>query len=377
MKTAVLTVKKVINYLEEIAPPSLALPGDPVGLQIGNPGAEVKRVMVSLDPDLAAVREAVQAGANLLVTHHPLFFHKITSIDESRPVGALVAEAIRGRLNIYSAHTNFDQAPEGVTHKLAEAIGLPTKSAEILEVTGSEQLLKLVVFVPAGYEELILKALADAGAGQIGRYSHCSFQTGGTGTFMPEEGTTPFIGASGVLEKVVEVRLETVLPVTCRADVISALMKSHPYEEVAYDLYPLDLEGKKVGLGLLIDCGEFFSLQHLVQLCWQNLEECSPRGIEFGKSAFRKIALCGGSGGSLIEHAASRGADLLISGDFRYHDLKQAEQLGLALIDAGHAATEIPGVQFLCQSLRERIKKDAYAAEVLTSNSTPTGWLNF
>ncbi len=119
MKTAVLTVKKVINYLEEIAPPALALPGDPVGLQLGNPGAEVKRVMVSLDPDILTVREAVQSKAEMLVTHHPLFFHKLSSIDESRPVGALISEAIRGRLNIYSAHTNFDIAPEGVTFKLA------------------------------------------------------------------------------------------------------------------------------------------------------------------------------------------------------------------------------------------------------------------
>lgn len=377
MKTALLTVKKVISYLEEIAPPSLALPGDPIGLQLGNPGAEVKRVMVSLDPDILTVREAVNSGVEMLVTHHPLFFHKLSSIDESRPVGALVSEAIRGRLNIYSAHTNFDIAPEGVTFKLAEAIGLPTTEAEVLEVTGSEQLLKLVVFVPAGHEDIILNALFGAGAGQIGRYSHCSFQTGGTGTFMPEEGTTPFIGVSGVMEKVDELRLETILPATRRAGVISALIKSHPYEEVAYDLYPLDLEGKNVGLGLLIDSGESFSLERLVQLCRENLTECSPRGIGFGKSDYRKIALCGGSGGSLIEHTAGRGADILISGDFRYHDLKQAEELGLALIDAGHAATEIPGVQFLCRSLRERLKNDGFEAEVLIKTSTPTGWIHF
>jgi len=377
VKTAVLTVEKVISYLEKIAPPSLALPGDPVGLQLGNPGAEVKRVMVSLDPDLLTVREAVQSGAEMLVTHHPLFFHKLSSIDESRPVGALVSEAIRGRLNIYSAHTNFDIAPEGVSHKLAEAIGLPTGEAEVLEVTGSEQLLKLVVFVPVGHEDIILNALADAGAGQIGRYSHCSFQAGGTGTFMPQEGTTPFIGVSGVMEKVDELRLETILPATRRADVVSALVKSHPYEEVAFDLYPLDLEGKTVGLGLLIDPGESFSFDRLIQRCRENLPGCSPRGISFGKSGYRKIALCGGSGGSLIEHASRRGADILISGDFRYHDLKQAEELGLALIDAGHAATEIPGVHFLCQSLREHLKKDGFEAEVLIKTSAPTGWIQF
>ncbi len=377
MKNAVLTVNNVITYLEEIAPPSLALPGDPVGLQLGQPGAEVKKIMVSLDPDLLTVREAIQSGVEMLVTHHPLFFHKISSIDESRPVGALVSEAIRGRLNIYSAHTNFDIAPEGVTYRLAEAIGLPTVEADVLEITGREQLLKLVVFVPVGHEDTVLKALTDAGAGRIGRYSHCSFQTGGTGTFMPQEGTTPYIGVSGVMEKVDELRLETILPATRRAGVISALIKSHPYEEVAYDLYPLDLEGKAVGLGLLIDSGESFSLERLVKLCSENLTECSPRGVGFGKSDYCKIALCGGSGGSLIEHAANRGADVLISGDFRYHDLKQAEELGLALIDAGHAATEIPGVNFLSRSLRERLKNDGFEAEVLIKTSTPTGWVHF
>lgn len=368
------TVKKVIAYLEELAPEKLALPGDPAGLQLGNPEAVISKVLVALDPDDAAIEEASSTGAGMLVTHHPLFYHKLAAIDESLPAGALVASAIRKELNIYSAHTNFDLVPRGVSYQLAQRLGFPTEKAEVMDITGSEELLKLVVFVPTGHEDEVRNALALAGAGQIGRYSHCTFQTDGTGTYMPGEGTNPYIGSSGDLEKVAELRLETILSAHSRKNVITALLDAHPYEEVAYDLYPLALEGKALGLGLVINLDEMLSLDQILQICRERLTAGTMRYWASSKLEYRRVALCGGSGGSLIEHAARQGADLYISGDFRYHDLKTAQALGITLIDAGHDATEWPGVAYLKEYLAERLKSDGYKTEVYLQTSVPSGW---
>jgi len=369
-----LQVKTIISFLDDLAPPSIALPGDPVGLQLGNPEAEVKKIIVALDPDQDAVEEAFAIGADLLVTHHPLFYRKLSSINENKPEGALVASAIRNRLSIYSLHTNFDVAPRGVTFQLAKTLNLPVEDAEVLEVTGSEQLLKMVVFVPAGCEDEIRNALAGVGAGHIGNYSHCTFQAEGVGTFMPGEGTKPYIGSSGKLEKVDEIRLETILPATFRTAALEALSKVHPYEEAAYDLYPLDLDGKTIGLGLVINLGEPLTLDCLLGVCRENLSADSLRYLNSGSSSFKRIALCGGSGGSLISHAARKQADILISGDFSYHDLKQAESLGIALIDAGHDSTEQPGVAYLRQYLEESLKTKGCCIEVCLQTKMQSGW---
>ncbi len=368
------TVKTIISYLEELAPQSIALPGDPIGLQLGNPDAEVAKILVALDPDREAVEEAAFLGAEMLVTHHPLFYHQLSSINEDSPAGALIAEAIRKRINIYSAHTNYDVAPGGVSYQLAKTLGLPAEKAEVLEVTGSEDLLKLVVFVPVGCEEQIRDALSAAGAGQIGNYSHCTFQVRGTGTFMPGEGTDPYIGTRGQLEKADELRLETILPVFRRGAVIEVLKRVHPYEEVAYDLYPLDLEGKKIGLGLVLEPEKPLSTQQLIQLCRNRLGADNLRYWTAGKSTFKRIALCGGSGGSIIKHAVRQKVDILISGDFRYHDLKQAEGLGLALIDAGHDATEKPGLDYLRQYLERKLQADSFGTEVCLQTSEGAKW---
>lgn len=367
-------VKKIASYLEELAPLSIAMPGDPVGLQLGSPDAEVSNILVALDPDFPALEEAAAKGADMVVTHHPLFYHQLSSINESRPEGALIAGAIRDRLNIYSAHTNLDIAPRGITCQLAETLGLQVENAEILEVTGSEHLLKLVVFVPVGHENNIRDALAAAGAGQIGNYSHCTFQVRGTGTFMPGEGTDPYIGSSGKLEKADELRIETILPATRRAGVVKALVEAHPYEEVAYDLYPLDLEGKAIGMGLIIEPEKALPMAQLIQLCKGRLNTELVRSWSNGKDSFRRIALCGGSGGSMIESAARKKADIFISGDFRYHDLKRAEAMGLALVDAGHDATEKPGIEFLGRYLEEKLRADGYETGVFQQTSAGAKW---
>lgn len=367
-------VETVIKYMEELAPASFALPDDPVGLQLGDPQAGADKILVALDPDQRAVEEAERLGANMLVTHHPLFYTRLSAINENLPAGALIAKAIRSGLNIFCAHTNYDVAPDGVTYRLAKALGFQEESADVLEITGSEQFLKLVVFVPAGHEDKIRNALAEAGAGQIGNYSYCTFQTAGIGTFKPEEGTSPYVGSAGRLEKVEELRLETILPVTRRKAVVEKLIQAHPYEEVAYDLYPLALDGRAVGLGLILKLDQALALEDILQACRQKLNSSALRYWPAGKRSFKMIALCGGSGGSLIEQAARKEADLFISGDFRYHDLKLAQSLGLALIDAGHDGTEWPGVAYLREYLEGKLKADNYRTEVILQAKNPAEW---
>ncbi len=367
-------VKKVIAYMEELAPSSIAMSGDPVGLQLGNPEAEVQNILVTLDPDLEALREAEQVGAEMLVTHHPLFYNKINSINENYPAGFLVASALRKGLSIFSAHTNYDVAPYGINYHLAKSLDLPASSGSIVEVTGSEQLLKLVVFIPAGYEENVINAISRAGAGKIGDYSQCTFQISGTGTFMPGEGTEPYIGSQGQLAKVDEVRVETILPATRKKEVIQTLIQAHPYEEVAYDLYPLALEGKTIGLGLFFELKDQVSLETIIKKCHEELKPDALRFFDAGKDKFSRIAICGGSGGSLIEKVVQQQAEIFISGDFRYHDLKLAQDYGLALVDAGHDATEWPGVVFIKKYLEKRLEKENYDTGVYIKTSASKGW---
>lgn len=369
------TVQQITGYIERLAPESLALPGDPVGLQVGNPQAEVRKVLVALELDEDVLKEAVDGKAGLVVTHHPLLFEPLQTMDESVPQNALAAAAIRQDIAVYSAHTNLDAAPRGVNHVLAERLGLAEKGRQVLEVTGYDRLLKLVVFIPSGHEKQLLEALAAAGAGSLGHYSHSSFRVSGTGTFMPLQGSAPFIGRQGRLEQVDEMRLETILPASCREAVVRALLEAHPYEEPAYDLYPLELKGEPLGMGLVGLLKNPGTLAEIAGRCrkalgLKSLRCWAPPGVKFSR-----IALCGGSGGSLIDLAAASGAELFISGDFRYHDLGKARGYGLGLIDAGHAATELPVVACLTDYLNSCLLEAGFKTAAAASEIEPAGWL--
>ena len=359
-----LFVEDVTAFIETIAPLSLALPGDPVGLQLGHRKRKVKNIYVALDPDFASVKAAIKAEADLLVTHHPLFFEKIAALNEEEPAGALAAFAMRAGLNIYSAHTNYDCAPQGVSVQLAKALKLPLNRAMVLQETYREEFLKLVVFIPPEYADKMRVALSAAGAGQMGRYTGATFAGFGTGTFTPEEGAGPFIGEVGRPEETDEIRLETILPATKKAEVLKALLKAHPYEEPAYDFYPLVLPKKVGGLGLVITFEHPIEAEKLAVECAARLPLCQPRLKLFGKSRVKKIALLGGSGGSLIEQAKACGAELFLAGDFRYHDLLKAESYGLSLLDAGHGSTEMPGVVYLYGCLKQFVKEGKHRAKV-------------
>jgi dinuclear metal center YbgI/SA1388 family protein len=330
-------VQDLLGVVHSLFPPELAEEWDNVGLQVGDPAAGVDRVMIALDPGAEAVAAACSRQAQLLVTHHPLLFKPLRRLTPADPVGRVVWQAVSNGVAIISVHTNLDTAADGLNRWLAERLQLV--AAKPLQPAAG-QLLKLVVFVPAAHAEAVADALFAGGAGQIGGYDHCAFQAAGTGTFRPGPGTTPFIGTAGQRERVEEVRLETVVPQRRLSRVLERMFKAHPYEEVAYDLIPLANQLPGCGLGRIGRLAEPLTLAALAERIKAALDCPSVRLVGSPEQAVGKVAVCGGSGAGLIQEARRQGAEVLVTGDVKYHDARQAEELGLALIDAGHFATE-------------------------------------
>ncbi len=359
-------VQRIIDIINKVASPRLAESWDNVGLLVGDYKAEVEKVMVSLDVTEKVLDEAIEEGAGLIISHHPLIFSSLKSIRADQFIGKMIMKAIQNGINIFAAHTNLDIANGGINDLLAGKIGL-TK-IQPLDVTSTDELYKIVVFIPEGHQEEVANAISDAGAGWIGNYSHSTFQTEGYGTFMPLEGTNPFIGREGELERVKEIRLETITPGSRLNRVINAMIKKHPYEEVAYDIYPLKNQGEKTGLGRIGYLPKPITLEEAIEKFKDVLEIPHLRYVGDLKRQIHKVALCSGSGADFINKATYAGADLYLTGDIKYHEAQRAESLGLALIDAGHFATEIICVPYLFNLLQEEREKKSLKVEIIQSN---------
>ena len=362
MKPRAARVQDLLGALQARYPADLAEEWDNVGLQVGDPTATVSRVLVALDPGSAAVSAARARGAQLLVTHHPLLFKPLRRLTPDDPVGRVLWEAVQGGVAVICAHTNLDVAPAGLNCWLAEKLGLMA-SEPLQSVVG--RLLKLVVYVPAGHEEPVAEALFAAGAGQIGDYDQCSFRTAGTGTFRPGPGTKPFIGRTGERESVAELRLETIVPQRRLSKVLDKLLKVHPYEEVAYDLIPLANTLADTGLGRIGRLAEPLTLAALGEQTKTALSCQSVRLVGDLRQTVSKVAVCGGSGAGLIREARRRGAEVLVTGDVKYHEARLAEDLELAVIDAGHFATEALAVTGLTTVLDQLAAANQWPLEVI------------
>ncbi len=345
----------IAGIINKIAPVALAEAWDNPGLQIGDPAAEVKRVMVALDPTPDVIDSAIKASCQLLVTHHPLIFKPLKSISTATVQGTLIQKAIKGGLSILSLHTNYDIARGGLNDLLADKIGL--SNCVPLKVTTTCELVKLVVFVPVDHVEQLRSALFPFAATQ-GNYRDCSFAAGGVGTFTPLEGAEPFSGTVGVLAKALEERLELLILRRELPRAVKALLAAHPYEVPAFDLYPLLNEGEKLGLGRIGRLPEPLTLGEYAGQLRRVLSAPALRYVGDPSAKISKVALCSGSGASLLHDAARSGADLLVTGDIKYHEARDAEDLGLALIDAGHFPTEI----IMVQEITERLGRALVAA---------------
>lgn len=332
-----------LRILDGMFPPNLAEAWDNVGLQVGDRSWAADRLMVALDPTQGVIREAAGAGCGLLVTHHPLVFRPLERLDLEEPAGAAIGKAVGARLAVVACHTNADAARPGVSDALAEALGL--RVTDVLRPSRPVERVKLVTFVPPDATSKVLDAMALAGAGVIGEYSHCSFRVRGTGTFLPSDLADPAVGERGELTEVEEDRVEVVLPSALLAPVLHALRTAHPYEEVAYDVYPL-VGGPGLGPGRLAEPANEVDAAGMAARCRERLGGVVRTVGPLDRPASR-VALCGGAGASLIPDAIASGADVMVTGDVKHHQALDAAAAGLTVIDAGHHGTEWPFVEAL------------------------------
>jgi dinuclear metal center YbgI/SA1388 family protein len=352
----------IMDAMDKLAPRHLAEEWDNVGLLLGSPAQAINKVRIALDVTESVVTRAIADQVDMLIAHHPVIFKGLQQIRTDLPQGRLVAALLKADIAVYASHTNLDIADKGVNDVLARCFGL--EAVEPLTVSSTESLCKLVVFVPHSHADEVRKAIAGAGAGNIGNYSHSSFQTTGTGTFLPLAGANPYIGQQGRLECVEEVRLETILPERILRRVIKAMLKVHPYEEAAYDIFPVKNHGKVYGLGRIGKLTSPLTLEKFAHMVKARLGAAGLRLVGAPDKVVSKVAVCGGSGANLLHKAAFAGADVLVTGDVKYHEAQDALAAGLALIDAGHFSTEVPVLAPVRDYLAECAASGKWAVEI-------------
>lgn len=364
-----------IEIIEALIPPSLGEIWDNQGLLLGDPGEQLTGVLLALDFHEGVFQEASRINANFVLVHHPPIFQPLKKLIASNKQEKLLLHAIKEGLNIYAAHTSLDKITGGVSDVLGEFLGL--RELEVLTSPEFEKNYKLVVFVPESHEEQVRKAIGDAGAGFIGAYSHCTFRTKGIGTFLPQLGANPYLGQIGSVEAVTEFRLETIVPETRLNDVLKAMFDSHPYEEVAYDLYLLSNKVEpKAGLGRIGYLEQPMTWDQLAQFVKEILSLPYVRVVE-GNQLIHKVAVLGGSGGKMIELAAQKDAQALVTGDVDYHQGQYAQSLGLTVIDAGHYATEKMVLPFLKSALEDLLAARNISLPIYLSKINTDPWLYY
>src|SRR5271166_2606225 len=332
----------VIEVLDEAYPPRLAESWDSVGLVCGDPTDVLDSVTIAVDATPAVVEEVPDAG--LLLAHHPLLLRGVDTVAASTPKGALVHRLIRTGRSLFTAHTNADSASPGVSDALADALGLTVKA--VLEpLAAAGDLDKWVVYVPRENAEAVQEAVFEAGAGQIGDYSHCSWSVSGIGQFLPHEGASPAVGSIGTVERVAEDRFEVVAPARARAAVLAAVRAAHPYEEPAFDIFALAALPGNVGLGRTGALASPITLRAFVSRVARALPETSwgVRAAGDPNAPVSRVALCGGAGDSLLAEVAAAGVDVYVTADLRHHPADEHRRVSdVALVDVAHWASEFP-----------------------------------
>lgn len=357
-------IKEITSCIEEFAPLSLQESWDNAGLLTGDPSFDVDSALIALDITEEVIDDAIRHGEKLIIAHHPLIFSGIKKLNGNNYVEKALIKAIKNDIAIYAAHTNIDVVKNGVSWRMAQKLGLKN----VTTLSGEKGLLKkLIVYVPVSHAESIRGALFNAGAGEIGNYDSCSFNSVGQGTFRGNESTNPYVGKPGELHVEEEVRIETVFPVYLQQRIISSMLEVHPYQEVAYDIIPLENKHNSIGLGVVgnidheIGATEFLRLVKEVFNC---------KIIRFAGNTdkiIRKVAVCGGAGSSLINEAIQAKADIFITGDVKYHQFFDAGDK-IILADIGHYESEQFTKEVFYELLTKKFPKFAVHLSALDTN---------
>lgn len=360
-----MTIKDLIYFLEQTAPPQYQENYDNAGLIVGDAQAEVTGVLVCLDSIQAVIEEAKMLGCNVVIAHHPIVFKGLKRLNGKNYVERTVISAIKNDIAIYAIHTNLDNMYiNGVNRKIAEKLGL--KNLKIL-APKKDVLMKLTTFVPVENTQPVLDALYAAGGGQIGEYKNCSFRTTGKGTFTPTGFANPHIGTLNKAEEVIENRIEIIFPSYLEYHLVLALKKAHPYEEVAYYLNRLDNENAEVGAGMIGDLEEEISEMDFLAFLKEIMHAGCVRYTHPLSKTVKKVAVCGGAGGFLLNNAINAGADVFVTADYKYHEFFDAD--GKILIaDIGHYESEQYTIELLRDILQNEFKNlKVFSTKILTN----------
>jgi dinuclear metal center YbgI/SA1388 family protein len=345
------TVAEIVEFLERFAPPNLAADWDNVGLLLGDRQAACRGILTCLTVTPEVADEAIAGGAGLIVTHHPVLFRAVKRLTTGNPEGRMLLALIQAGVAVYSPHTAFDNTPGGINDALAKRLEL--KEVGPLRHRDGPRRCKLVVFVPEADLARVSDAAFAAGAGHIGQYSQCSFRLPGTGTFFGSESTKPAVGKKGRREEVSELRLEVICPEGSVERVIAAVRKAHPYEEPAYDVYPLRAEATGPGEGRLGRLKKPVLLGDFAKTVKAAVKAAGVQVVGATTQKVERVAVVCGAGGQLLHDVTRARADVFVTGELRFHDYLEAQNHGLALCLPGHYATERFGVEELAGRLQE------------------------
>jgi dinuclear metal center YbgI/SA1388 family protein len=355
-----MTVKDIATIIEEFAPLGYQENYDNAGLLVGSNSNKVNGVLLCIDVTPEVIDEALARDTNLIVSHHPIIFKGLKRLTGANNTEQTVIKAIKHSISIYCAHTNIDSVWNGVSTKVAKRLGL--SNIEVLS-PAPDQLVKFSTFIPKDNVKEVRQAMFNAGAGQIGNYDQCSYNLEGVGTFRPGDKTNPFVGAKGEIHHEAETRVEVIVPKPILQNVINALISSHPYEEVAYDIYPLLNKNPRAGLGVVGTLPkQFGELDFLTRVKKILNTGCVRHSPLLGKP-IEKVAICGGSGADLLSIAIAQNADIFITADVKYHQFFDAEGK-IVLADVGHFESE----QFTIEIFYDLLTKNFPNFAVLKSN---------
>lgn len=363
------SVSDICKALEELAPLALQESYDNAGLLLGDRKTELSGVLLCIDITEEVIQEAISTNCNMIVSHHPLIFKGLKSITGRNMVERCVIKAITHHIAVYACHTNLDCVAQGVSMRMAEKLGLI--NCKILQPK-MDNLLKLISFVPTEHLEKVRKACFDAGAGNIGNYDNCSYNSSGEGTFRANQASKPFVGEKGQIHTESETRFEIILPKYLKDKVTKALVMAHPYEEPAFDFIPLSNTWNNVGYGIIGELKNAENETDFLKRLKQTFNAACIKYTALRNEPICKIALSGGSGAEGLNSAISQDADVYISADFKYHDYFNAENK-ILIADIGHFESEQFTKEIFFDQLTKKFPK--FAIRFSEINTNPINFL--
>lgn len=363
-------IKDLTNYLESIAPSNYQESYDNSGLIVGDYNRNIAKALISLDCTEAVVDEAIATGCDIIISHHPIVFKGLKRFNGSNYVERVVMKAIAHNIALYAIHTNLDSVKTGVNAKICEKIGL--SNCKILAPKNG-LLKKLSYFVPLANADAVKSAIFNVGAGEIGNYSNCSFSVAGEGTFKANDHAKPFVGEKNKTHTEQELKVEVIYPAQAETQIIKALIATHPYEEVAYDIYSLDNQHQGVGSGMIGGLAQEMDAMDFLNHLKLKMDLKVIRYTQILPKKIKRVAVCGGSGSFLLKNAIKANADVFVTADFKYHEFFDAEDK-LIIADIGHFESEQFTQELLLDIITEKFPN--FAIRLTENNTNPIKYLS-